>query len=125
MYANMHHPDICKIILVIEDYFMLVADNNIKCQIEPIIDDTNDDECTYGVRISRKLLNGYIHASIWGESQDSDRVIFNYSSESNAYDYLESIEIECSDYSTDAVRDAVRSILKIDKNATKQKSFCQ
>jgi hypothetical protein len=39
--------------------------------------------------------------------------------------YLKSIELECSDYSSDTVREAVRAILILDKNSIKQKSLCQ
>jgi hypothetical protein len=119
----MHHPDVCNILLVIQDYFLLLDNNDSKCQLEPIIDDSDDDNRVFGIKISRKLVNGYIHALIFGEDRDSDRVIFHYSSDLNSDRYLESIEIECSDYSTDTVRDAVRTLLKLDKNATKQKNI--
>jgi hypothetical protein len=121
----MHHPDICKIILTIEDYFLLLEDNRPKCQIDAIIDNSDDDNPVLGIKVSRKLVNGYIHFLVWDEDRDSDRVVFNYSSELNSNAYLESIEIECSDYSTDTVRDTVRTILMLDKNAQKLKAFCQ
>jgi hypothetical protein len=120
----MHHPDICNIMLIIEDYFMLTDDKSSRCQIESIEDTDDDNERILGIKISRKLLNGHMYVEIRGEGQDDDTVTFNYLQNLNSDRYLESIEIECSDYCTDAVRDAVRSILKIDKNVAKQKSFC-
>jgi hypothetical protein len=120
----MHHPDICNILLIVEDYFLLIDDNDSTSYIKPIIDNSEDDNPTLGIKISRKLLNGYLHILIWGENRDSDKVIFSYSSELKISQYLESIEIECSDYSTDRARNAIRDILKLDKNVNKQQSSC-
>jgi hypothetical protein len=121
----MHHPDICNIILIIEDYFMLVDDKQSQCQIESIIDTDDEDNQNLGVKISRKLLNGYLYIDIMGEDRDSDQIKFNYLQDLTANNYLKSIEIECSDYSSDTVRAAVRAILILDKNPIKQKSSCQ
>jgi hypothetical protein len=124
MSLNMHHPDICNILLIVDDYFLLIDDKNSTCQIKPIVDNSEDDEPKLGIKISRKLLNGYLHTLIWGENQDSDNVIFSYSSELNSNQYLESIEIECSDYCIDSVRNAVRDLLKLDKKSAQQKTSC-
>jgi hypothetical protein len=121
----MHHPDICNIMLIIEDYFILIDDKSPKCQIESISDPNEDNHPALGIKISRKLSNGHMYIEIRGEGQDDDTVTFNYLQDLNNDRYLESIEVECSDYSTETVRHAVRTILKLDKNAAKPKSFCQ
>jgi transcription antitermination factor NusG len=110
--------------LIIEDYFMLIDDKALRCQIESIEHNNNDGDRILGVKISRKLLNGYIYIEIRGEGQDDDTVTFNYLQDLNSDRYYHSIEVECSDYSTDTVRDAVRSILKLDKDAIKQEALC-
>jgi hypothetical protein len=120
----MHHPDICDILLIVDDYFLLIEDKNSVCQIKPIVDNSEDDNHKLGIKISRKLLNGYLHTLIWGEGQDSDNVVFSYSSELNSNQYVESIEIESRDYCRDTVRNAVRDILKLDKKSLEQKSSC-
>lgn len=103
---------------------MLIDDNDSRCQIEPVVDAYDNGEPKLGLKIVRKLLNGYIHIFIIGEGRDNDDLILNYSSTIDMKECIESIKIECSDYSTDAVRDAVRTILRLDKNVMKQKLFC-
>jgi hypothetical protein len=121
----MHHPSICDIMLIIEDYFILVDDKDSRCQIESIIDTDDEDNHKLGIKISRRLLNGYLYIEIKGEDRDSDELTFNYLQDLTADMYLKSIELECSDYSSDTVREAVRAILILDKNSIKQKSLCQ
>jgi hypothetical protein len=119
----MHHPDICNIMLIIEDYFMLVDDKDSRCQIKSIVDQIDEDNCLLGIQITRKLLNGYMCIDIIGEGRDDDTVTFNYLKDFNSSNYIESIEIECSDYSSEAVRTSVRNILKLDKALIKPKSI--
>jgi hypothetical protein len=119
----MHHPDICNIMLIIEDYFLLVDDKDSRCQIQSIVNAIDEDNYTLGIRISRKLLNGYISIDIFGEGKDDDTVTFNYLKDMNDSTYLKSIEIECSDYCAEAVRTNVRNILIIDKTSAKNKSI--
>jgi hypothetical protein len=120
----MHHPSLCEIMLIIDDYFILVDDKGSRCQIESIVDTDDEDNHILGIKISRKLLNGYLYIEIKGEDRDSDELTFNYLQDLTADSYLHSIGIECSDYCFDAVREAVRSILIIDKKSIKQKSLC-
>lgn len=112
----MHHPDICDILLIIDDYFLLVDGADPKSQIEPIISEHDEDEYKRGVRISRKLLSGYLQADIWEMDQDDDTVVFKYA---DSYcENVHSIEIENCDYSRDEAREAVRTIIKMDKYRT-------
>jgi hypothetical protein len=120
----MHHPTICSLLSLVDDYFLLIDGNDSTCHLKPIIDNTEGNNLNVGIKISRKLLNGYLHTLIAGDGRDSDKVIFSYSSDINTSECLESIEIECSDYSTDRARDAIRDILKLDKNVSKQQSSC-
>ena len=119
----MHHPDICNIMLIIEDYFLLVDDKDSRCQIQSVVNAIDEDNYTLGIKISRKLLNGYMFVDICGEGKDDDTVTFNYLKEINDSNYLESIEIECSDYCAEAVRTTVRNILILDKKSSKPKSI--
>ena len=110
----MHHPDIFNILMTIDDYFMLTSDDS-KCQIEAIIDDEDEDK--RGIKISRKISNGYIVADISNIDRDDDTVIFKYASDLNTLACGEYIEIESSDYSPESVRFAIRKILKRDKES--------
>jgi hypothetical protein len=107
--------------IIIEDYFMLLGDDS-EYKIKPIISTENN---SLGILMSRKLLNGYLYIEIKGANRDSDELTLNYLQDVNANSYLESITIECSNYNSDTARNAVRTILMIDKNSTKQKSLCQ
>lgn len=118
----MHHPDICNIMLIIEDYFLLIDDKDSRCQIQSVVNAIDEDNYTLGIRISRKLVNGYISIDICGEGKDDDTVTFNYLKDINSSNYLESIEVECSDYCAEIVRTTVRNILIIDKASIKPKS---
>ena len=112
----MHHPDICNILLIIDDYFLLMDGGDTKSQIEPIVDESDEYQPKRGVRISRKLLSGHLQADIWEMNEDDDTVTFRYSD--SCCDDVHSIEIENCDYSRDEVREAVRTILKMDKHRT-------
>lgn len=112
----MHHPDICDILLIIDDYFLLLDSADEKSKIEPIIYESDEDDSKRGVRISRKLLSGYLQADIWEMDKDDDTVVFRYA---DGYcDNVHSIEIENCDYSTEEARGAIRTILKMDKHRT-------
>jgi hypothetical protein len=113
----MHHPDICNIMLIIEDYFMLVDDKDSRCEIKSIVEEIDEDNCILGIQITRKLLNGYMSIDILGQGQDDDTVTFNYLKDLNSSNCLQSIEIECCDYSAEAVRTSVRDILRLDKTS--------
>jgi hypothetical protein len=122
----MHHPDICQIMLVIEDYFLLVGSENSTYQIQPInsnLDKTNSSSHAIGIRIKRKLLNGYVFIEVRGEGKDDDTVKFYYSSDISNDELLESVEIDCRAYCTNTVRDVMRNILILDKNPIKPKSI--
>ncbi len=122
----MHHPDICKIMLVIEDYFLLVGSDDSTYQIEPInsnLDKSNSQSKSVGIRIKRKLINGFVFIEVRGEGQDDDTVRLYYSSEDSNDELLEAIQIESRGYCAEIVRDVMRRILTLDKNPIKPKSI--
>ena len=112
----MHHPDICNIVLTIDDYFMLVDDNS-KCEIEGYVEELDEDESQYVVTIKRKLSKGWIKVSAIGVEEDDNTLEVNYVSDSQPGKLIQSIRIEDDDYSTETVRGAIRRVLKQDKNA--------
>lgn len=112
----MHHPDICNIILTIEDYFILTDDNQPIYTIEPIKFNREERKPTLGIRIIRKLYNGYLKAEINELGKDDNTVIFTYSKDLNNDDYIDRVKIEFRDYSTEEIRTTVRNMLIMDKN---------
>jgi hypothetical protein len=118
----MHHPDICNIMLIIEDYFLLVDDKDSRCEIQSVVNAIDEDNYTLGIRINRKLLNGYISVDICGEGEDDDTVIFNYFKDMISPDSRSKsieIQIEGSDYCSETVRKTIRNILVMDKASIK------
>jgi hypothetical protein len=115
----MHHPEICLITQIIEDYFLLVDDSDPKYELIPITQKIDDIIYSIGVTIKRKLLNGYVNIEIKGQKQDDNAVTFLYSLSENNDKYLESIELDgCGDF-VDKIRNAVRRILILDKEQSK------
>jgi hypothetical protein len=120
----MHHPDICHIMLVIDDYFILVDDSNPNYSIKSLVNDSQNGCRVLGVNISRQLLNGYIHADIFGEGKDDDTITFKYYSKTNADKPIKCIGINDKEFSDYYIRDAVRTILKLDKISMLEEVCC-
>ncbi|WP_309733192.1 hypothetical protein [Chamaesiphon sp. OTE_75_metabat_556] len=111
----MHHPDIADVILTIDDYFLLSDEKNSRCQVESISDGRDEHQPKHGIRISRQLKAGWILATIWDMDRDNDTILFQHSRPSSSGTWTTDIEVECSDYSKESIRTAVRTIMKIDK----------
>jgi hypothetical protein len=114
----MHHPDICDILLTIQD-FLLLSDSQSNCEIIP-------QHCYGGqgysnsvtfrqIRIRRKLLIGWIEVTVKGLDEDDNTITFECLSDLDPRKSIKTIEIKCDDYSIDRVQDAVREILIMDK----------
>jgi hypothetical protein len=114
----MHHPDISSIMLIIEDYFILVDDNDSKYQIEPISIGIGNDESMFGVKIKRRLFNGFIHAEINGDGRDNDEISLKYYNDRDLEKPKRCIQIENNNFSQTILRDSIRNILKLDKIST-------
>jgi hypothetical protein len=120
----MHHPEICLIMQVIEDYFLLTGSEDPIYQIEPITHRVDNCINSIGVRLKRKLVNGYVYIQIRGEKQDDNTATFSYSLSPNNDEYLESIRTDSSKYLDDDVRDIMRAIFIIDKDPSQHKPKC-
>jgi hypothetical protein len=120
----MHHPDICNIMLIIDDYFILVDNSNPNYSIKSLVNASQSGCRILGVNIYRELLNGYIHADIFGEGKDDDTITFKYYSKANADKPTKCIAINDNTFSDYAIRDAVRTILKLDKTSMLEEACC-
>jgi hypothetical protein len=119
----MHHPEICQIMLVIEDYFLLVDNNDPTYQIEPVTNKVGDSINSIGIVIKRKLLNGYVYIEIKGDNRDDNTVKISYSLTDNNNEYLKSIGINSYGYTIDQIRDAMRTIFILDKDPIKDEAI--
>ena len=120
----MHHPEICLIMQVIEDYFLLAGSDDPIYQLEPITNRVDNSVNSIGVRLRRKLVNGYVYIQIKGEKEDDNTATFSYSLSPNNDDYLESIKTQGNKSLDDNVRDIMRTIFIIDKDPTQHKAKC-
>ncbi len=114
----MHHPDICNIMLIIEDYFILVDDNQPEYQIEPIPSNSGGSNGRLGIKIKRRLSNGFIQAEINGENKDDDSIHLRYYADADSQKAKSCISIQDGNFCLNSLRDSIRTILKIDKIST-------
>ena len=114
----MHHPDICDILLTIQDFLML-SDDGSPYEIIPhqgfYLDEYNDQEYIKQICIRRKLSSGWLEVSIHGSDEDSNLVDFQYVTSLEPRNSIKNIEIKWEHYSIDRVKDAIREILIMDK----------
>lgn len=116
----MHHPDICNILLTIQDFFIL-SDDRSNCELipQPYYNDSNG----YDLRIQqlclrRKLASGWLEIVIHGLDKDSNLASCEYLTCLDPRTCERSIEIETDSYSIERIKDAVREILIMDKKPT-------
>ncbi len=112
----MHHPDICNIMLIIDDYFLLLDNDKPAYQLEPVFNNSNPNIPVFGIKIKRQLLNGCIHAEIYGQDEDDNTLALRYYLDESNNKPKKSITIENKMFYDKALRDAVRTILTLDKN---------
>jgi hypothetical protein len=114
----MHHPEICDILLIIQD-FMLIADDRSNCEIIP-------EPCHYQgkqgdivrirqISVRRKLSNGWLELIIHGLDKDSDLITLEYLTSLEPRTCIKTIEIDSNKYFIGLARDAIREILIMDK----------
>lgn len=120
----MHHPEICDILLIIQD-FMLIADDRSNCEIIP---EPSHCEGKRGeivrvrqIHVRRKLSCGWLEFIIHGLDKDSDLITLEYLTNLEPRTCVKTIEIESSKYFIGLVRDAIREILIMDRQP---KSSC-
>jgi hypothetical protein len=119
----MHHPDICDILLTIQDFFLL-SDDRSNCELipQPYYNDSNGfDLRIKQLCLRRKLASGWLEVVIHGLDKSSDLASCEYLTCLEPRTCARSIEIDPDNYLIDRVKDAVREILIMDK---KPKSSC-
>jgi hypothetical protein len=113
----MHHPDICDILLTIQD-FLLLSDDRSNCEIipQPYYNDSNGyDLRVQQVCLRRKLVSGWLEVVIHGFDKDSNLASCEYLTSLEPRTCTKTIEIETDNYSIVRVKDAIREILILDK----------
>jgi hypothetical protein len=112
----MHHPDIGKIILVLDDYFILSGVERKTAEIKVLKTISNDRLCSYGISIKQPLFNGYLEIDIASEKEDGNEITFNYFDNSkNLNEPQWTKEVGCGNYAEN-IRDVYREILIIDRD---------
>lgn len=118
MANNMHHPDICDILLIIQD-FMLIADDRSNCEIIPSpCQHTGRQGNIVRVRqihVRRKLSSGWLEFLIHGLDKDSDLITLEYLTSLEPRTCIKTIEIDSNKYFIGLVQDAIREIIILDK----------
>jgi hypothetical protein len=106
----MHHPEICNIVRILDDYFLLL-DPESRCTIQGRKADGGNDDSVF---IRRDLKNGYLEVEIDGNDKDDDRVQIRYyrSGSQRQWDLRESVSDD--NFSLGAVRKVVRQVVLFD-----------
>jgi hypothetical protein len=121
--SRMHHPDIYDILSIVEDYFLL-SDSEFKCKIEPIIytkpyNRDNPDEDVRerkGLKIIRQLNQGRIEINIFGIGKDHDCMDFQYFTDEQPIQPIETIDTSSMGYHIESARAAIRKIVILDRD---------
>jgi hypothetical protein len=106
----MHHPEICNIVRILDDYFLLL-DPESRCTIQGRKSDRGSEDSVF---VRRDLKNGYLEVEMNGEDKDDDSVLVRYyrSGSQNSWDLYESVSDD--DFNLGAVRKAIRKIVLFD-----------
>jgi hypothetical protein len=114
----MHHPEICDILLIIQD-FLLMADDRSNCEIIPL---PCHREGRQGeivrvrqIHVRRKLSSGWLEFIIHGLDKDSDLITLEYLTSLEPRTCIKTIEIGSNKYFIGLVQDAIREIIILDK----------
>ncbi len=113
----MHHPDICDILLTIQDFFLL-SDDRSNCELipKPYYNDSNGyDLHIQQLCLRRKLVSGWLEIVIHGFDKNSNLASCEYLTSLEPRICTITIEIDTEKYSILRVKDAIREILIMDK----------
>jgi hypothetical protein len=106
----MHHQDICSILRILDDYFLLLPDyrpSTIKCK--KIQADRSN-----AIIISRELKNGFLDVEINGQNEDNDDVDIIYCKKNSQKEYDKKIQINCNNFTFERVRQSIRDLVIYD-----------
>ena len=118
MYDSMHHQDICNILRIVDDYFLLSSphtSSTIKCK-KMEFDRSN------AIIIGRQLKHGFLSIEINGQDKDNDDVDIIYNKIESNKEFDKKVQISCNNFTFDRVRLAVRDIVVYDGNQGNVKS---
>jgi hypothetical protein len=107
---TMHHQDICSILRILDDYFLLLPDyrpSTIKCK--KIQADRSN-----AIIISRELKNGFLDVEINGQNEDDDDVDIIYCKKKSQKEYDKKIQINCNNFTFERVRQSIRDLVIYD-----------
>jgi hypothetical protein len=107
----MNHPEISKIVKILDDYF-LISSPNSSSTIQGKKSDWGNE---HSVFISRKLINGRLELEIRGEDKDDHDMNINYYLEGSSKSYDNRVEIRGA-FNLEAIQSGIRSSVLYDAN---------
>ena len=112
----MHHPEICKIVQILDDYFLISLPNSSST----IKGKKSSWGNEHSVFISRELKNGRLEIEIKGEDKDDDDTKITYYQQGSSNDWDKVVEIRSDEFTLEAVQAGIRATVLHDANPPKE-----
>jgi hypothetical protein len=106
----MHHPDICNVVRIIDDYFLIAFPDSSSTIKGKKLDWGSEDSLV----ISRELRNGRLDIQIDGEDKDDDSINVVYYQQGSTNVYDKKLEIGSDDFTLTKLRKAIRELVIYD-----------
>lgn len=107
----MHHPEISKIVSILDDYF-LISSPNSSSTIKGKKSDWGNENSVF---ISRKLINGTLELEIKGEDRDDNDMNITYYLDNSSKSYDNRVEIR-GEFSLESIQSGIRASVIYDAN---------
>ena len=108
----MHHQDICTILRILDDYFLLLPDYR-PSSIKP---KKIQSDRSNAIVITRELKNGFLDVEINGQHEDNDDVDIIYCAKNSKKEYDKKTQISCNNFTFERVRQSIRDLVIYDRN---------
>jgi hypothetical protein len=108
----MHHPEISKIVKILDDYFLISLPNSSST----IKGKKSAWGNEHSVFICRDLKNGRLEIEIRGEGEDDNDINITYYQEGSSKCWDHKVEIRSGDFTLEAVQAAIRASVLYDAN---------
>jgi hypothetical protein len=106
----MHHPDICNVVRIIDDYFLIAFPDSSSTIKGKKLDWGSEDSLV----ISRELRNGRLEIQIDGEDKDDDSINVVYYQQGSTNVFDKKLEIGSDDFTLTKLRKAIRELVIYD-----------
>jgi hypothetical protein len=113
----MHHPEISKIVKILDDYFLIALPNSAST-IQGRKSMTGGNE--HSLFICRDLKNGRLEIEIKGDENDDNDINITYYQQNSSKSWDNRVDIRSDDFTLEAVQAGIRASVLYDANPPKE-----